>query len=179
MRKPPGRIFFGLALTALFLLPLRGGVGAEQKPFEDPEGFFTVILPDGWTVEDSGYMGKGVIMKGPAGKGGGQPAVSVIHEPSGILALDVQWHTRLGQIRYDLERVRFLGLEDHEDRNPPYSHAKYSYVSGAQNFVAMVRLYKHDSRFFLFSASAPEEEFESLAATFMAVFDSFRPGTGE
>jgi hypothetical protein len=123
-------------------------------------------------------MGKGVIMKGPAGEAGVEPVVHMIHQPSGIVTLDVQWHTRLGQVRYDRERVKFQGLEDHEDQDPPFSQAKFSYVEGERSFVALMRLYKHGDRFFLFTAAAPEEEFGALSALFLSVFESFRPGTG-
>ena len=44
--------------------------------------------------------------------------------------------------------------------------------------MALMRLYKHDDRFFLFTAAAPEEEFERLETVFLSVFDSFRPAPG-
>ena len=178
MKKILGKALFGLVLAILFLLPFFGWISAEPVPFKDPEGFFSVTPPDGWKTDDSGYMGKGVVMKGPAGKAGIEPVVHMTHQPSGIVTLDVQWHTRLGQIRYDLERVRFQGLEDHEDHDPPYSQAKYSYVENDRTYLAMMRLYKHADRFFLFTAAAPEEEFDGLSAAFLFVFDSFRPGPG-
>jgi hypothetical protein len=178
MKKVIGKILFRAALAVLFLLPFFGWLGAEPVPFKDPEGFFTVTPPDGWKTDDSGYMGKGVVMKGPAGAAGVEPVVHMIHQPSGIVTLDVQWHTRLGQIRYDRERVKFMGLEDHEDLNPPYSQAKFSYVEAERTYISFMRLYKHEDRFFLFTAAAPEEEFEGLATAFLSVFDSFRPGTG-
>jgi hypothetical protein len=173
-----GKTLFGMVLALLFLLPFFGWISAEPVPYRDPEGFFAVVPPDGWKTDDSGYMGQGVIIKGPAGKAGTEPVVHLIHEPSGIVTLDVQWHTKLGQIRYDLDRVKFLGLEDHEDLDPPYSQAKYSYVEGEKTFLAMVRLYRHRERFYLLTASAPEGEFEGLSPLFRSVFDSFSPGEG-
>jgi len=178
MKKLIGKTLFGLLLTALFLLPFFGWISAEPVPYTDPDGFFTVVPPDGWKTDDSSYMGQGVVMRGPAGEGGTEPVIQLIHEPSGIVTLDVQWHTRLGQIRYDLQRVKFLGLEDHEDLSPPYSQAKYSYVDGEKNFKALIRLYKHEDRFYLFTAASPEDEFEGLTTVFLSVFDSFRPGAG-
>ena len=178
MKRILGKTLFGMVLTLLFLLPFFGWISAEPVPHRDPDGFFTIIPPDGWKTDDSGYMGQGVIMKGPAGKAGMEPVVLLIHEPSGIVTLEVQWHTKLGQIRYELDRVKFLGLEDHEDLDPPFSQAKYSYMEGEKTFLSMIRLYKHRDRFYFLTASSPEEEFEGFSALFLSVFNSFTPGEG-
>jgi hypothetical protein len=178
MSRAAKKAFLGVVLAGLFLLPFFSWLAAEPAPYRDPDGLFTIVPPNGWKNDDSGHMGKGVVMKGPAGESGIEPVVHLICEPAGIVTLDVMWHTRLGQIRYDLQRVKFISLEDHEDESPPYSQARYSYRDQDRTYLADIRLVMHDKRFFFMTAVAPEEEFETNFPAFKAVFDSFRPGGG-
>jgi hypothetical protein len=179
MSRAVKKIFFGTVLAALFLLPFFSWLAAEPVPYRHPDGLFSIVPPSGWKNDDSGHMGKGVVMKGPAGESGFEPVVHLVYEPAGIVTLDVMWHTRLGQIRYDLQRVKFLFLEDHEEESPPYYQARYSYRDRDRSYLADVRLVMHDKQFFFMTAAAPEEEFETYAPVFQAVFESFRPGGGD
>ncbi len=179
MSRAAKKTFFGMVLAGLFLLPFFSWLAAEPVPYRDPDGLFSIVPPNGWKHDDSGHMGKGVVMKGPAGESGSEPVVSLICEPTGIVTLDVMWHTRLGQIRYDLQRVRFQSLEDHEDESPPYYQARYSYRDQDRSYLADVRLVMHEKNFFFMTAVAPEEEFERHSPVFQAVFASLRPGGGD
>jgi len=171
-----GKILFGLVLTILFLLPLFSWIAAEPAPYSDPEEFFTIDIPNGWKADDSGHMGKGVIMKGPAGPAGMEPIIHLLHEPAGVVTLDVQWPTHLGRLRYELEKVKFLKLEDFEKDVPPFSQAHYSYAEGGKAFQALTRMFLSGERFFLITAAAPEGEFDGLQPLFQRTFDSLSPG---
>jgi hypothetical protein len=178
MNRAAKKVLFGAVLAGLFLLPFFSWLSAEPIPYRDPDGLFTVVPPSGWKNDDSGHMGKGVVMKGPAGESGIEPVVLLTYETAGIVTIDVMWHTRLGQLRYDLQSVKFRSLEDHEDKSPPYDQARYSYRDQDRTYLADIRLVMHDKRFFFMTAVAPEEEFETNFPAFKAVFDSFRPGGG-
>jgi len=173
------KVLFGLALTALFLLPFFSWIGAEPVPYRDPGGIFSIDTPEGWKADDSGYMGKGVVMKGPAGPAGIEPVIHLLHEGAGIVTLDVLWHTHLGRLRYDLERVKFQSLKDFEEESPPFSQARYTYGDGDVNYKAITRALMHNERFFLLTAASPAGEFEGLLPLFTATFDSMRPGKAE
>jgi len=173
------KTLFGLALTALFLLPFFNWIGAEPVPYRDPEGAFSIDTPEGWKADDSGYMGKGVVMKGPAGPAGIEPVIHLLHEGAGIVTLDVLWHTHLGRLRYELDRVKFQSLDDFEEAEPPFSQARYTYGGGGVSYEVITRALMHDKRFYLLTATSPVGEFEGLLPLFRATFDSMRPGKVE
>jgi hypothetical protein len=79
-------------------------------------------------------------------------------------------------MRFDLERVRYLSLEEHEEAAPPYMQALYSFRRGEQEFVALSRLVLSGGRFYHVTAVAPAEVFTSLHPTFLASFDTLRIG---
>lgn len=174
--KTLSKCLAGVVLTLLFLLPLFSWISAEPVRYEDAEGHFTILSPQGWKTDDSGHMGPGVIMKGPAGPSGVEPVIHLTHEPTGIVTLDVMWHTHLGRIRYDLERVQFKGLEDFEEHDPPYYQARYSFTAGESTQEAFARMVRIGERFYLLTATATEGEFEQLDKLFNEIFDSLRPG---
>ena len=163
----------------LFLLPFFGWLAAEPTPWVDPGGVFTFTPPDGWSTDDSGHMGPGLVARGPGGAGDAAPLVHITHEPAGIVTLEVRWQTLLGQMRFDYEALRYLSIEEHEGAVPPYGQALYSYRRGAEEFVALTRLVLADGRFFQMTAVTPEAVFADLHPVFLAAFDSFRPGTGD
>ena len=173
------KALFAAFLGGLFLVPFFSWIAAGPVPYHDGEGFFSIVPPEGWKTDDSGHMGPGVVIKGPAGPSGIEPVVHLLHQPSGIVTLDVQWLTRLGQIRFDLESVRFLSLEDHETADPPYYQARYSYMEKSLPYHALVRLVKHDDHFYFMTAAAPEGEFEEHLPLLQNVLESFRPGGGD
>ena len=142
----------------------------------NPEGLFEIMPAEGWTSDDSGYMGPGIIMKGAAGESGIQPVFHLLYQPAGIVTLDVQWLTRLGQIRYDYGRVKFLSMKNYEEAAPPYSEALYTYVENERSYKAIVRLVKDGETFFFMTAVAVEEEFGEVQPLFSSMFESFRPG---
>jgi hypothetical protein len=158
----------------VFVLPFFGHLAAEPVSFHDEKTGFSILVPDGWKTDDSGHMGEGVILKGSSGTAGLEPAVVLTHELTGIVTLDVMWHTRLGQIRYDLTWVQFRSLEDHEASDPPHYQATYSYRDGDISFLALIRMVHHGDRFFQMSAAAPEGEFEALRPLFISTFDSLK-----
>ena len=170
------RLLAAALSVGLFLLPLFGWLAAEPTPYRDPGGLFSFTPPEGWATDDSGHMGPGLVAKGPAGAGGAEPLIHLTHEPAGIVTLDVRWATLLGQMRFDLERLRYLSLEEHEDAKPPYAQALYSYWRGEQEFVSLSRLVLANERFYHLTAVAPAEVFTSLHPVFLACFDTFRVG---
>ena len=170
------RLLATLLCGGLFLLPLFGWLAAEPTPYRDPAGFFAFTPPDGWTTDDSGHMGPGLVAKGPADAAGAEPLIHLTHEAAGIVTLEVRWQTLLGQMRFDFERLRYLSLEEHEEAKPPYAQALYSYWRGEQELVSLSRLVLAGGRFYHLTAVAPAEVFTSLHPTFLAAFDTLRIG---
>ena len=168
-----------LCLCLLVLLPFFSWISAGPLPYLSPEGLFEILPPEGWTSDDSGHMGPGIIMKGPAGESGTQPVFHLVYQPAGIVTLDVQWLTRLGQIRYDFQRVRFLSMKNYEEAVPPYSEALYTYLEKDLSYKAKARLVKEGDTFFFMTAVAAEEEFGEVEPLFSAILESFRTGKGD
>ena len=52
----------------------------------------------------------GLVAKGPPDAAGAEPLLHLTHEPAGIVTLEVRWQTMLGQLRFDLDRVKYLIL---------------------------------------------------------------------
>ena len=178
MTRVLGKVFSGAGLSILFLLPFFGFISAEPVPYRDPGGIFSVNVPEGWSTDDSGHMGPGVVMKGPAGEAGVDPVMHLLHEKAGIVTLDVQWPAYLGRIRYEREKVKFVKLEDFDEAKPPFSQARYSFVEGGRSYGAFSRMFLSGGRFYLITATAPEEDFDTFLPLFRSTFDSFRPGEG-
>lgn len=170
------RLLAALVSVGLFLLPLFGWLAAEPTPYRDPAGHFSLTPPDGWSTDDSGHMGPGLVAKGPADASGVEPLIHLTHEPAGIVTLDVRWQTLLGQMRFDQERLKYLSIEEHPEATPPYAQALYAYQRGPQQFVALTRLVLADGRFFQITGAASEAVFPDLHPAFLAAFDSLRPG---
>ena len=178
MTRVLGKVFFGAGLSFLFLLPFFGFLSAEPVPYRDPGGIFSVNVPEGWSTDDSGHMGPGVVMKGPAGEAGVDPVMHLLHEKAGIVTLDVQWPAYLGRIRYEREKVKFVKLEDFDEAKPPFSEARYSFVDGGRTYGALSRMFLSGGRFFLITATAPEGEFDEFLPLFRSTFNSLLPGEG-
>ena len=113
------RLCSALVFGGLFLLPFFGWLAAEPTPYVDPAGLFTLTPPDGWSTDDSGHMGPGLVAKGPAGAAGSEPLIHLTHEPAGIVTHEVRWQTLLGQLRFDNERLRFITIADRQEERPP------------------------------------------------------------
>ena len=165
-----------LIFGGLFLLPFFGWLAAEPTPYSDPAGHFTLTPPEGWSTDDSGHMGPGLVAKGPANASGIEPLLHLTHEAAGIVPLDVRWQTLLGQLRYDNERVRFLAIAEHPEAAPPYAQSVYLFQRGGQSYQALIRLVLAKGRFYQMAFAVPEEEFDLLYPTLVAAFDSLRPG---
>ena len=170
------RLLCAVIFGGLFLLPFFGWLAAEPTPYRDPAGLFTLTPPDGWSTDDSEHMGPGGVAKGPADAAGIEPLIHLTHEATGIVTLIVRWQTLLGQLRYDTERVKYLSIEEHPDAKPPYAQAAYSYQDGSRKFLAITRLVQAQGRFYLLTATAPEDEFELLRPALIASLDSLRIG---
>jgi hypothetical protein len=170
------RLLAALLCGGLFLLPLFGWLAAEPTPYRDPDGLFTITPPDGWSTDDSGHMGPGLVAKGLPDAAGVEPLLHLTHEPAGIVTLEIRWQTLLGQMRFDYERLRYLSLEEHLDAPVPYAQALYSYSRGPKVYVALTRLVLAGGRFYQMTGTAPDEEFTALHPAFLAAFDSFRAG---
>ncbi|HEY5999850.1 MAG TPA: hypothetical protein VI078_11215 [bacterium] len=170
------RLLAAAVCLGLFLLPLFGWIAAEPTPYRDPAGVFAFTPPDGWSVDDSGHMGPGLVAKGPASASGAEPLIHLTHEPAGRVPLDVRWQTLLGQMRFDFERLRYLSLEEHEEAKPPYMQGLYSYTSGDKEMVALTRVVLAEGRFFQLTGVATADDFEGLHQTFLAAFDTLRAG---
>jgi len=170
------RLAAALLGGGLFLLPFFGWLAAEPTPYREPQGLFTISLPEGWSADDSGHMGPGLVAKGTPAADGVVPLIHLTHEAAGIVTLELRWQTLLGQMRYDYERLRYLSLEEHEGATPPYAQALYSYRRGDQDLVALTRLVLAGGRFFQMTAVASADVFAELHPAFLAAFDSFRPG---
>jgi hypothetical protein len=168
------RLLSAAVFGFLFLLPLFGWLAAEPTPYRDPAGLFAFTPPEGWSTDDSGHMGPGLVAKGPADASGTEPLIHLTHEAAGIVTIDVRWATLLGQMRFDFERLRYLSLEEHEEARPPYMQALYSYARGEQEFVSLSRLVLAGGRFYHLTAVAPAEAFTALHPTFLAAFDTLR-----
>ena len=160
----------------LFLLPFFGWLAAEPTPYRDPGGLYSFTPPDGWSTDDSGHMGPGLVVKGPAGESGAEPLIHLTHEAAGKVPLDVRWQTLLGQMRFDYERLRYLSLEEHEEATPPYMQALYSYSRGELELVSLSRMVLADGRFYQMTAVAPADAFTALHPVFLAAFDTLRIG---
>ena len=176
MKKLAGKLVTWFALALLFLLPLFGWISAEPARYQDAEGFFSLLLPEGWQADDSAYMGQGVMMKGPPGPAGVQPAIHLLHEEKGIVTLDERWYAHLGRLRYDLTRVNILSMENREENEPPHYQAIYTWVEGEERRKALGRMTLFGDRLFLVTAGAPEAQFEELLPLFLSVQDSLRTG---
>ena len=170
------RLVSALVCGGLFLLPFFGWLAAEPTPYVDPAGLFSFTPPDGWSADDSGHMGPGLVAKGPAGAAGVEPLIHLTHEPAGIVTHEVRWQTLLGQLRFDSERVRFLAIAEHPDAVPPYAQSVYLFQRGGQSYQALIRLVLAKGRFYQMTAAVPEEDFDLLYPTLVASFDSLRPG---
>jgi len=170
------RLLSMLIFGGLFLLPFFAYLAAEPTPYRDPSGRFAITTPDGWSTDDSGRMGPGLIAKGPAGAAGSEPLIHLTHEAAGIVTLEVRWQTLLGQMRFDAERLKYLKIEEHPDAKPAYAQATYSYQRGSDKFRALTRLVLAQGRFFLLTATVPEGEFEPLQPALVAAFDSLQIG---
>jgi len=170
------RFLTALVCGGLFLLPFFGWLAAEPTPYADPAGLFTFTPPDGWSADDSGHMGPGLVAKGPADAAGTEPLIHLTHEPAGIVTLEVRWQTLLGQLRFDSERVRFLAIAEHPDADPPYAQSVYLFQRGGQSYQALIRLVLAKGRFYQMTFAGTEEEFELLYPTLIASFDSLRTG---
>jgi len=170
------RLFATLIFGGLFLLPLFGWLAAEPTPYKDPAGHFTITPPDGWSTDDSGHMGPGLVATGPADAAGNKPLFHLTHEPAGIVTLEVRWQTLLGQLRFDSERVRFLAIAEHPEATPPYAQSIYLFQRGDQGYQALIRLVLAEGRFFQMTAAVTEDEFDLLHPSLVAAFDSLRTG---
>ena len=170
------RLLCTLIFGGLFLLPFFGWLAAEPTPYRDPAGHFTFTPPDGWSTDDSGHMGPGLVAKGPADASGAEPLIHLTHEPAGIVTLEVRWQTLLGQLRYDSERVRFLAIAEHPDAVPPYAQSVYLFQRGGRSYQALIRLVLARGRFYQMTFAGTEEDFELLYPTVVASFDSLRIG---
>ena len=170
------RLLTAGACGGLFLLPLFGWLAAEPTPYRDPAGHFTLTPPDGWSTDDSGHMGPGLVARGPAGTAGAEPLIHLTHEAAGIVTLEVRWQTLLGQLRFDNERLRFLAIEEHPDASPPYAQSIYIYRRGDRGYQALTRLVLAGGRFYQMTAAVPEEDFDLLHPALVAAFDSLRTG---
>ena len=164
------------ACGVLFLLPLFGWLSAEPTPYRDPAGHFTFTAPDGWSTDDSGHMGPGLVAKGPANAAGLEPLIHLTHEPAGIVTLEVRWQTLLGQMRFDNLRMRFIAIEEHPEATPPYGQTIYLFQRGEHGYQALTRLVLAKGRFFQMTAVIPEEDFDLLFPSLVAAFDSLRTG---
>ncbi len=171
------RLLSTLIFGGLFLLPLFGWLAAEPTPYRDPAGFFTFTPPEGWSTDDSGHMGPGLVAKGPADAAGTEPPIHMTHEAAGIVTLEVHWQTLLGQMRFDNERVRFLAIEEHPDATPPYAQAIYLHRRGDQDYQALTRLVLARGRFYQLTAAIPEHDFDLLHPVLVAAFESLKIGT--
>jgi hypothetical protein len=170
------RVLAALVVGGLFLLPLFGWLAAEPTPYRDPVGFFTITTPDGWSTDDSGHMGPGLVAKGPADAAGIEPLIHLTHEPAGIVTHEVRWQTLLGQMRFDYERLKFLAIKEQTDADPVFGQAIYVYQRGNQSYQAMTRLVLSKGRFYELTAVVPESEFFDLYPALLASFDSLHPG---
>ena len=170
------RLLATLVCLGLFLLPLFGWLAAEPTPYRDPGGLFTFTPPDGWTTDDSGHMGPGLVATGPADAAGAEPLIHLTHEGAGKVPLDVRWQTLLGQMRFDNERLRFLAIEEHPDAKPPYAQTIYLFKRGDRGYQALTRLVLARGRFYQMTAAIPEDDFDQLYPAVVATFDSL--GTG-
>jgi hypothetical protein len=163
-----------LACGGLFLLPFFGWLAAEPTPYHDPAGHFSLTPPDGWSTDDSGHMGPGLVAKGPADAAGAEPLIHLTHEAAGIVTLEVRWQTLLGQMRFDNERLKFLAIEEHPDATPPYAQSVYVYKRGGQDYQSITRLVLDKGRFYQMTAAALEKDFDVLHPALVAAFDSLR-----
>ncbi|MHB8834894.1 MAG: hypothetical protein ACYC9Y_04210 [Candidatus Methylomirabilia bacterium] len=170
------RLSAALVFGGLFLLPFFGWLAAEPTPYSDPAGFFSFTPPEGWSTDDSGHMGPGLVAKGSADAAGAEPLIHLTHEGAGIVTLEVRWQTLLGQLRFDNERVRFLAIEEHPDANPPYAQSIYLFQRGDQGYQALTRLVLAKGRFYQMTFAGTEEEFERFYPALVAAFDSLRTG---
>ncbi len=168
------RLFAALMFGGLFLLPFFGWLAAEPTPYRDPAGRFTITPPDGWSTDDSGHMGPGLVAKGPADAAGNEPLIHLTHEPAGIVSLEVRWQTLLGQLRFDNERVRFLAIAEHQEADPPYGQSVYLFQRGSQGYQALIRLVLAKGRFYQMTFAGTEEQFELFYPALVASFDSLR-----
>ena len=174
MRRVLGRGVFGAVVTALFLMPFFSWISAEVMRYEDPEGIYSVGIPEGWKAEESSFMGIGVVMEQAGGDEATGPNIQLFKEAAGVVTIDVYWHTHLGRLRYDLSRVQFQGLEDHEDQDPPWYQARYSYMEGEVRKRAVVRLVMAAESFFLMTGTADEADFEELDPLFVKTFETLK-----
>lgn len=170
------RLFTALIFSGLFLLPFFGWLAAEPTPYAEPSGLFTITPPDGWSADDSGHMGPGLVAKGPADAAGNEPLIHLTHEPAGIVTLEVRWQTLLGQLRFDNERVRFLAIAEHPEAAPPYAQSVFLFRRGERNYQALIRLVLAEGRFYQMIAAVPEDEFDLLYPSLVAAYDSLRTG---
>lgn len=170
------RLLVALTLVGLFLLPLFGWLAAEPAPYSDPAGYFSFEPPPGWTTDDSGHMGPGLVAKGPADASGSEPVLHLMHEAAGIVTLEVRWQTLLGQMRFENDRLKFLAIEEHPDAVPPYAQSVYVFRRGDQDYQALTRLVLAKNRFFQMTAAAPERDFDVLYPALVAAFDSLKTG---
>jgi hypothetical protein len=170
------RLLAALAGVGLFLLPLFGWLAAEPTPYRAPDGLFSFTAPDGWSTDDSGHMGPGLVARGLPSADGVEPLIHLTHEPAGKVTLEVRWQTLVGQMRFDNERMRFMTLEEHPEAVPPYAQTMYLYQRGGQGYQALTRLVLADGRFFEMTAAVPETDFDLLYPTLTAAFDSLRVG---
>ena len=172
MSRAVGRGLFGAVVLALFLMPFFSWISAEVMRYEDPEGRYGIGIPEGWAAEESTFMGKGVVMEQAGGDGQKGPIIQLLSEEAGVVTIDVYWHTHLGRLRYDLAKVKFHGLENHEDALPPWYQARYSYSEGEVRHMAVVRLVMAAGRFYLMTGSSPETTFEEFDPLYVKTFDS-------
>jgi hypothetical protein len=170
------RLLSALLFGSLFLLPFFGFLAAEPTPYSDPEGAFTITPPDGWSTDDSGHMGPGLVAKGPADAAGNEPLIHLTHEPAGIVTHEVRWQTLLGQLRFDNERLKFLAIKEQEGADPASGQAVYVYQRGGQGYQAVTRLVLARGRFYQMTGVALESEFHELYPALIASFDSLRFG---
>jgi hypothetical protein len=170
------RLAAALAGTGLFLLPLFGWLAAEPTPYRAPDGLFSFTPPDGWSTDDSGHMGPGLVARGLPNTAGAEPLIHLTHEPAGRVSLEVRWQTLVGQMRFDNERMRFMTLEEHPEAVPPYAQTMYLYQRGGQGYQALTRLVLADGRFFEITAAVPEADFDAFYPALVAAFDSLRVG---
>ena len=119
-------------------------------------------------------MGKGVVMERAGGNGDKGPVFQLISEETGVVTIDVYWHTHLGRLRYDLSKVKFLGMENHEDEKPPWYQARYTYSEGEARHTAVVRLVMAGERFYLMTGRAPEASFEEFDPVYVKTFESLQ-----
>jgi hypothetical protein len=168
------RLLATLAGVGLFLLPLFGWLAAEPTPYRDPDGLFSITPPDGWSTDDSGHMGPGLVAKGPPDASGAEPLIHLTHEPAGKMTLEVRWQTLVGQMRFDNERMRFMTLEEHPEADPPYAQTMYLFHRGGQGYHALTGLVLAGGRFYQITATVPESDFDLLYPALVASFDSLR-----